>query len=110
MRRFAWTAALTTALTFPLIVLGSVVRLKGAGLACPDWPLCYGRVTPLNEVVNPAPEGFRIALEVGHRYLAGVVGLIVFGLAAVAWVCFKRHVSVRWLSAAAVGYLMARGL
>lgn len=110
MKRFAWTTLAATALTFPLIVLGAVVRLNGAGLACPDWPLCYGRVTPLNEVVNPAPEGFRVALEVGHRYLAGFVGLIVFGLAFVAWTYLREHTSLRWLTALAVGLLIPQAL
>lgn len=34
------------ALTYLVIVLGGVVRLSGAGLACPDWPLCHGRILP----------------------------------------------------------------
>ena len=25
-----------------LIVLGGSVRVMNAGLACPDWPLCFG--------------------------------------------------------------------
>ncbi len=110
MKRYAWTCAATAALTFPLIVLGAVVRLKGAGLACPDWPLCYGRVTPLNEVVSPTPEGIRIALEVGHRYLAGLVGLAVFGIAGYAWAKLERHPSIRWLSVAAVALLIPQAL
>lgn len=110
MKRYAWTSALVAALTFPLIVLGTIVRLKGAGLACPDWPLCYGRVTPLGNVINPAPEGVKIALEVGHRYLAGAIGLAVFGLAGVAWTRFKRHDTVRWLSFGAVALLIPQAL
>ena len=110
MKRFAWISAVTTALTFPLIALGAIVRLHGAGLACPDWPLCYGRITPLNEVVSPPPEGFRIALEVGHRYLAGFVGLLVLGLAIAAWTKFRHHHSLRWLSLAVVGLLIPQAI
>ena len=29
-------------LTLGLIVLGALVRAHGAGLACPDWPRCFG--------------------------------------------------------------------
>ncbi|MGI9431363.1 MAG: COX15/CtaA family protein, partial [Myxococcota bacterium] len=61
------------ALTYVLIVLGALVRAHGAGLACPDWPLCFGEVIPTFD--------FKIAFEWGHRALAGTVGLIFLGLA-----------------------------
>jgi len=44
--RFALTALV---LMFVLIVVGSVVRTTGSGLACPDWPLCEGRIIPRAE-------------------------------------------------------------
>ncbi len=35
-------ALATSLLMFGLIVIGSVVRTTGTGLACPDRPLCQG--------------------------------------------------------------------
>lgn len=61
------------AITYVLIVLGALVRAHGAGLACPDWPLCFGEWIPRFD--------FRIAFEWGHRALAGSVGLLFAGLA-----------------------------
>ncbi|MEE9278532.1 MAG: COX15/CtaA family protein [Myxococcota bacterium] len=66
-RRSGLGLAALAALTFGLIVLGAVVRAKGAGLACPDWPLCFGRAVPAFDA--------KIALEWGHRVLAGFVSL-----------------------------------
>ncbi|MFT6229586.1 MAG: cytochrome c oxidase assembly protein subunit 15, partial [Myxococcota bacterium] len=39
-----------------------------AGLACPDWPLCFGEAVPAFNL--------EIAFEVGHRYLAGFISLV----------------------------------
>lgn len=55
------------ALTYFLLVFGASVRVHGAGLACPDWPLCFGKVIP--------PIDFQVSLEFGHRVVAGIVSL-----------------------------------
>ena len=38
-------AILAVVVTFAVIVLGAWVRLSHAGLGCPDWPGCYGKLT-----------------------------------------------------------------
>jgi len=65
------------AATFGLITLGALVRAHGAGLACPDWPLCFGALVPRMDV--------KVAFEWTHRLVAGGVGATFFVLAAAAW-------------------------
>lgn len=52
---------------FLLICLGGAVRLMNAGLACPDWPLCFGDVIP-----DYHPQ---VYLEFIHRAMAGLVSI-----------------------------------
>ncbi len=61
------------AVTYGLLVFGASVRVHGAGLSCPDWPLCFGEVIP---TLN-----FEVFLEWGHRVLASAVsvGFLLLG-------------------------------
>ena len=72
LSRLGWGFATLVAATLVLMVLGAVVRAKGAGLACPDWPLCFGQAVPAFNV--------QIALEWSHRVLAASVSAGLVGL------------------------------
>src|SRR3989442_15850426 len=74
-RRFltlAWAAAVCTYL---LIVLGAVVRITGSGLGCGEhWPLCNGHLFPPLDDIGTV-------IEWSHRLVAGLVTILVVGLA-----------------------------
>jgi cytochrome c oxidase assembly protein subunit 15 len=73
---FAWFAVLT-ALAWMLIVLGALVRAHGAGLSCPDWPLCFGQLVPTFDA--------KVAFEWGHRVFAGSLSLGLVTGAVLTW-------------------------
>jgi cytochrome c oxidase assembly protein subunit 15 len=82
----AWLA-LVVAVT-GLIVLGAGVRAFEAGLACPDWPLCFGAVIP--------EMNLEVAFEFSHRVLAGCISLVFVFLAVRTWPleAMRRNIAV----------------
>ena len=90
--RISFIAAL---LALFVVVLGAYVRLSDAGLGCPDWPGCYGKLLAPTaaadiEVANQAfperpVESPKAWKEMIHRYFASALGLLILALAAIAW-------------------------
>jgi cytochrome c oxidase assembly protein subunit 15 len=99
----------TACLTFVVVVVGAYVRLSDAGLGCPDWPGCYGNLSPTNaqrhieQAVEEQggthgpvslPKAWK---EMGHRYLAGVLGMLILAVAVFAWMRRKDLRQSPWL-------------
>lgn len=92
LRRLAWAAA---AFALLVIVFGAFVRLSNAGLSCPDWPTCYGKLswpTQAHEIAHADAafpqrpfEADKAWREQVHRMLVGVLSLLTFALAGWAW-------------------------
>lgn len=62
-----------------LVVIGGATRVMEAGLACPDWPLCYGSFLPGRQM------NLQVFLEWFHRLDAFVVGVGLLVLTVVSW-------------------------
>jgi len=73
-------------LAFAIAVLGSWVRINGAGLTCPDWPLCHGSLVP-------SLQG-GVVLEWSHRLVAFVEGFVVIGAIVTGLRCRKEIAGV----------------
>lgn len=93
-QRLRWLAHLTlagTLLTALVILVGAWTRLVDAGLGCPDWPGCYGRLlVPDSEHAalrhpDVPLEPFKAWVEMAHRYVASFLGLMVISVVALGW-------------------------
>lgn len=92
-------------MTFAVISFGAYVRLSDAGLGCPDWPGCYGKLVGVPEThheisqlesITPGTEvqPAKAWKEMIHRYLAGTLGLLIAWL---AWLsCFPQRQRNTW--------------
>ncbi|MBT9610884.1 MAG: COX15/CtaA family protein [Pseudomonadota bacterium] len=118
----AWQRVLTVAtlfLTLDLVVFGAFTRLTDSGLGCPDWPGCYGELSPVQahgdiSAAQAALPGGPVThgkawIEMLHRYLATGVGALITGLMLLAW--RMRHAGglSPWWATATFVWVCAQG-
>lgn len=96
MTRARAIALLALYVALIVVPLGAYVRLSDAGLGCPDWPGCYGKLVGVPDHPDEhaaAAEAFpgkpveagKAWKEMIHRYVAGALGLLVFAACVLAW-------------------------
>lgn len=92
-------ASFAVLLAFVVVMLGAYTRLTDAGLGCPDWPGCYGKMvlpsadSALQKAQSHYPnipiESHKAWTEMIHRYAAGTLALLIFFMAS--FVAIKRY-------------------
>jgi cytochrome c oxidase assembly protein subunit 15 len=102
MNLFKKITLFSTIMAFCLIVLGAYVRLSDAGLGCPDWPGCFGTLTvpESQQAIEKAQHTFpEQVLENGkawkemiHRYVAGLLGLLIL---TIGYLAYKNRKSLK---------------
>jgi heme a synthase len=86
IRRLVWRMSIATLI---LMAIGSATRVMNAGLACPDWPLCYGELVPAKQM------NLQVFLEWFHRLDAALIGISALFLVGMSW--WKRRQLPNWL-------------
>ncbi|MEZ2276418.1 MAG: heme A synthase [Microcoleus sp.] len=102
VRGLVWKIAIATWL---LMAVGSATRVMNAGLACPDWPLCYGQLIPAAQM------NLQVFLEWFHRLDAAAIGLSAIALLGLS-LFYRSHVPkwLPWASAGAVFLIVFQGI
>lgn len=99
----AYGATVTTAAaTFLLLVVGGIVHATDSGLACPDWPACFGSFFP--------PMVGKVFFEHGHRVFATGVGNLAILQLVLVWRSRAAGHPARSLAVAALGLVIFQGV
>lgn len=77
LKPFRVSATAAAALALGQVALGSWVRINGAGMTCPDWPLCHGALVP--QLIGS------VVLEWIHRLIALTVGIAILAAMVTGW-------------------------
>ncbi len=87
-----------------LVAIGGATRVMEAGLACPDWPLCYGRFLPGQQM------NVQVFLEWFHRLDAFVVGVALLVFVGVG-VALRRRLPtwLPWIASLALALVAFQG-
>lgn len=102
IRRLVWKIAIATLL---LMAVGSATRVMNAGLACPDWPLCYGTLFPSQQM------NLQVFLEWFHRLDAALIGATTIGLVGLAW-WYRKDLPnwTPWMATLSLGLIVFQGV
>jgi len=102
IRRLVWKIAFATLI---LMAIGSATRVMNAGLACPDWPLCYGKIVPTKQM------NLQVFLEWFHRLDASLIGISAIALMSLSW-WHRRDLPtwLPWASTFALGLIIFQGV
>lgn len=105
-------------LAFIVVQLGALTRLKDAGLGCPDWPGCYGKLTLPNksiQLMNGPYSGQMLIPEKAlpemiHRYAAATLVILCF--AGIVLIIYKYKLPQQpiWIASSLLFLLFLQGL
>jgi heme a synthase len=102
IRRWVWKLCIATLI---LMAIGSATRVMNAGLACPDWPLCYGTLVPRAQM------NLQVFLEWFHRLDAALIGVGALSLTITSWWNRRQLPSwLPWAATFALGLIMFQGV
>ena len=118
-RKLAALTALILFLTLDLIVVGAFTRLTDSGLGCPDWPGCYGELSPwgakaeISAAQAAQPTGpvthAKAWIEMVHRYLAMAVGALILVATTMAWRARGQLPHSAWWATATLVWVLVQG-
>jgi heme a synthase len=101
---FRYAAIVSCVLCYTTILLGGNVMASDSGLACPDWPSCFGNGNYL-----PAFDG-GVALEWSHRVSAFFLSSAILVLSLLGIVYERQRKALLRIALGALGLVVTEAL
>jgi cytochrome c oxidase assembly protein subunit 15 len=103
-RSLKWLAVATTIGMIFILIGGALVTKTGSGMGCGrTWPLCHGEFLPLE--ITP-----ELVIELAHRLVSGVVGIMVLVLSIWTWKTIGHIRETKFLSFLSFFFLLLQAL
>ena len=103
-RSLKWFAVLTTIGMLLILLGGALVSKTESGAGCgTSWPLCHGQLIP-TEITK------ELVIELAHRVVSGVVGIMVLVLSVWSWKAIGGIRETKFLSLLSFTFLVMQGL
>ena len=103
-RSLKWLAVATTIGMIFILIGGALVTKTGSGMGCGrSWPLCNGKFLPLE--ITP-----ELVIELAHRLVSGVVGIMVLILSIWSWKAIGHIRETKFLSFLSFFFLVLQAL
>ncbi|WP_203362194.1 heme A synthase [Bacillus sp. REN10] len=103
-RSLKWLAVLTTFGMLLVLLGGALVTKTDSGLGCGrEWPLCHGQIIPDDITIETI-------IELAHRLVSGIVGLLVLALSIASWRMIGHKRETKFLAFLSFFFLVAQGL
>lgn len=108
-----------------LIWVGSTVRATGAGMGCPDWPTCFGRIVPPFSEADLPPNYRQTYARLGYdkmkfdpiktwteylnRLTGTLIGLLSILTFALSFLARRHDARLPWLAGGALFLVVLNG-
>ncbi|MGF6951266.1 cytochrome c oxidase assembly protein subunit 15 [Neobacillus sp. B4I6] len=103
-RSLKWLAVATTIGMIFILIGGALVTKTDSGMGCGrSWPLCNGKFLPLE--ITP-----ELVIELAHRLVSGVVGMMVLVLSVWSWKAVGHIRETKFLSFLSFFFLLLQAL
>lgn len=103
-RLLKWFAVCTSIVMLFVLIGGALVTKTGSGMGCGrSWPLCHGELIPSNI-------DFALIVELSHRIVSGLAGIMVLVLAVWAWRAIGHKRETKFLALLSFAVLILQAL